>query len=165
VADPAAHPPADDRRAFLAAASSAALAAGLAGGYGTLGAMALAYLYPAHGRRMGWLFVAEVARVAPKSSIAWRAPSGEAIAIARKTDSGTAEDFVALSSTCPHLGCQVHWEGPKERFFCPCHNGVFDPEGKGVSGPPGDAGQSLARFNLKIEDGLLYIEVPLERLV
>ena len=161
-ADPARTSP--DRRDFLATASTAALAAGLAGGYGALGAMGLRYLYPARKRPRGWLFVAQVERVAMGASIAWRAPTGEGIAIARQGTGGSVDDFVALSSTCPHLGCQVHWEGANDRFFCPCHNGVFDKEGKGVSGPPGDAKQSLARFPLKVEDGLLYIEVPLDRL-
>ena len=33
-----------------------------------------------------------------------------------------------------------------------------------IAGPPADAGQSLPRYPLKIEDGLLYLEAPLERL-
>ncbi|HJO04219.1 MAG TPA: Rieske 2Fe-2S domain-containing protein [Acidobacteriota bacterium] len=90
----------------------------------------------------------------------YRGPAGETINVVRYASSGTAEDFIALSSTCPHLGCQVHWEPYNDRYFCPCHNGVFDPEGAGVSGPPGDAGQSLPRYRLSIEDGLLFIEVP-----
>ncbi len=71
---------------------------------------------------------------------------------------------MALSSTCPHLGCKVHWEAPENRFFCPCHNGAFDPSGRAIAGPPAEAGQSLGRYPLRIEGGLLYIEVPTERL-
>ena len=89
-----------------------------------------------------------------------RGPSGETINITRMAREGTADDFIALSSTCPHLGCQVRWEGQNDRFFCPCHNGVFDPSGKGIEGPPGDAGQSLPRYSLRIDDGLLHIAVP-----
>ena len=70
-----------------------------------------------------------------------------------------AEAFAALSSVCPHLGCQVHWQPQNDRFFCPCHNGVFAPDGTGIGGPPGDAGQSLPRYPLKLENGLLFIEV------
>ena len=84
--------------------------------------------------------------------------------MARRAEQGTAEDFVALSSTCPHLGCQVHWQPGEKRFFCPCHNGTFDPEGRALSGPPFEAGQSLGRYPLKIEDGVLFIEVPMEAL-
>ena len=49
-----------------------------------------------------------------------------------------------------------------ERFFCPCHNGAFDPQGRATEGPPAAAEQSLTRFPLKVENGLLYIQVPLD---
>jgi nitrite reductase/ring-hydroxylating ferredoxin subunit len=146
----------------LSGAGTIAMAGGLVASYGTLAAMAGRYLYPARGRRMRWQFLLEVARLAPGSSISYRSPSGERIAIARQGEGETADDFIALSSTCPHLGCQVHWEGHNDRFFCPCHNGVFDPQGKGISGPPGDAQQSLGRYGLEVRDGLLYIEVPMD---
>ncbi|HVS18109.1 MAG TPA: Rieske (2Fe-2S) protein [Planctomycetota bacterium] len=159
---PPATPPAADRRGFLHGASSIAMAGGLAAAYGTFGYMAGSFLYPARERARAWVFVTDLARIAVGQSIPFRAPNGERIAIARQGGGGGVEDFVALSSTCPHLGCQVHWEGQNDRFFCPCHNGVFDRDGVGVSGPPGEAGQSLPRYPLKVEGGLLYIEVPIE---
>lgn len=42
----------------------------------------------------------------------------------------------ALSATCTHLGCQVAWNPKDAHFRCPCHGGVFDAEGRVVSGPP-----------------------------
>jgi len=60
---------------------------------------------------------------------------------------------------CPHLGCQVHWEPQNDRFFCPCHNGVFSPDGVATAGPPAEAGQSLLEYPLKVEGNLLFIEV------
>jgi menaquinol-cytochrome c reductase iron-sulfur subunit len=42
----------------------------------------------------------------------------------------------ALSATCTHLGCQVHWDSETTKFRCPCHGGVFDTQGNVVSGPP-----------------------------
>lgn len=153
---------ASDRRGFLSGASTLAMAGGLAAAYGTFGVMAGRFLYPAHGRPRAWVYVSDLARLAPGASLAFRAPNGERIAIARQGSKGDVSDFVALSSTCPHLGCQVHWEAHNSRFFCPCHNGVFDPQGVGVSGPPGDAGQVLPRYPLKVENGLLFIEVPVE---
>ena len=42
----------------------------------------------------------------------------------------------ALSATCTHLGCQVHWDGEGKRFRCPCHGGVYDVTGKVLEGPP-----------------------------
>jgi Rieske Fe-S protein len=147
------------RRGFLAAASTAAMAAGLAGGYGAFAAIAGRFLYPARPEDRGWQFVIEEAQVAIGDSLHYRTPAGENVNITRKERNGVAGDFIALSSTCPHLGCQVHWEGQNNRYFCPCHNGVFDPNGVATAGPPGEAGQSLPRYQLKIEKGLLYIEV------
>lgn len=155
---------APSRRDLLAGASSLAMVGGLAAGYGTLALVSARYLFPARPRELAWMFVARVADLSPGSSLTYRAPTGEPIAVARQGDSETVESFVALSSTCPHLGCQVHWQAQNDRFFCPCHNGTFDPSGRATGGPPGDAGLSLPRYPLKIEQGLLYIEVPIEKL-
>jgi Rieske Fe-S protein len=123
-----------DRRTFLRA-SSLAMAGGLAAGYGTLGYMAGRFLYPSQPQQRIWLFVAEVDRLQVGKVFPYRTPAGQTISITRREEEGTVEDFLALSSTCPHLGCQVHWEPANTRFFCPCHNGVFDPEGKATEGP------------------------------
>jgi cytochrome b6-f complex iron-sulfur subunit len=53
----------------------------------------------------------------------------EAQAILLHTDHG----FLALSTTCPHLGCTV--EATSTGFVCPCHNSRFDPQGALVQGP------------------------------
>lgn len=63
-------------------------------------------------------------------------------------------DFVAMSNICTHLGCRIRWVADSEQFFCPCHNGVFDKDGGIVSGP---VPRPLDRFELKVEDGQLYI--------
>lgn len=153
-----------DRRAFLDKASKAAMTAGLLGGYGGFGAIAVRYLYPARPDELSWQFVAQVDRIAVGTAIRYRGPAGETINNARQRREGTADDFIALSSTCPHLGCQVRWEGQNNRFHCPCHNGVFDPSGVAVSGPPAEAGQSLSRYELRLENGVLHIAVPVVRL-
>lgn len=151
---------AGDRRGFLKHASRAAMAAGLVGGYGGFAAVAGRYLYPARTGDVMWQFVTETAGVEVGEAVRYRGPSGETITIARRARNGDADDFIALSSTCPHLGCQVRWEGQNNRFFCPCHNGVFDPTGKAIAGPPGEAGQSLPRYDLRVENGILHIAVP-----
>jgi Rieske Fe-S protein len=48
----------------------------------------------------------------------------------------TASGIVARSLLCSHFGCRVQWEEAKERYRCPCHEGVFDREGRPVAGPP-----------------------------
>jgi nitrite reductase/ring-hydroxylating ferredoxin subunit len=148
----------DDRRSFLGSAAGLTMAGGLVAGYGAFGAAAARYLYPAREARKAWLFVSDLGTFPPGSSRVFTAPDGARVVIARRGEGPEAASFAALSSTCPHLGCQVHWEAVKSRFFCPCHNGVFDAEGRGTDGPP--KGQALARYPLKVEGGLLYIEVP-----
>lgn len=147
-----------NRRSFF---SSLAMAGGLASSYGAFAAIAGRFLFPAKPAPKAWVYVARVGELRPGAALAYRTPDGSPVSIARRGDTGRVEDFVALSSTCPHLGCQVHWESQHQRFFCPCHNGAFDPDGKALMGPPFEAGQSLPRYPLKIEGGLLYIEVPL----
>ena len=158
------NPESSDRRTFLEKTSKGAMAAGLVGGYGGLGAVALRYLYPARPEELAWQYVIELREIQVGESLFYEGPSGETINIARQERNGVAEDFVALSSTCPHLGCQVRWESQNNRFFCPCHNGVFDPSGVATSGPPADAGQQLASYPLKVAGGLLHIAVPTKRL-
>jgi menaquinol-cytochrome c reductase iron-sulfur subunit len=63
-------------------------------------------------------------------------------------------DFIAMSNICTHLGCRVRWITEQEQFFCPCHNAVFDKQGDVSSGPPP---RPLDRYEVKVEDGQLYI--------
>ncbi len=153
-------PDAVERRTFLTYTSRVAMAVGLAGGYGAFGAVAARFLYPARPDDRDWQFVMEMERLHLGETLRYEAPAGQTIHITRRAEAGRAEDFIALSSTCPHLGCQVHWEAQNDRYFCPCHNGTFDASGRGTGGPPGDAGQSLPRYELHAEGGLLYILVP-----
>ena len=45
--------------------------------------------------------------------------------------------FVAYSQKCTHLSCAVYYQANRERLYCPCHEGVFDPQtGKPIAGPP-----------------------------
>ncbi len=153
------------RRGFLSISSSAAMLAGLVGGYGAFALIAGRFLYPARPRPKRWMFVTRVADMKPGDAMRFRLPSGATVNVARQGSAGGVEDFIALSSTCPHLGCQVHWEAANDRFFCPCHNGTFDRAGKGTGGPPGDAGQSLPVYPLRVDKGLLFIQAPVDILV
>jgi len=165
-----------DRRRFLAGAATTAMAGGLTAGYGAFAYMAGRYLYPSQ-EEGAWMFVAAVDRLAPGEAFPFRSPAGVPVVITRKAMSAaneapseddelpTADDFLALSSVCPHLGCRVHWEPHNDRFFCPCHNGVFDPQGTATAGPPADENQKLPEYPLKIDGGLLYIYLPAAPLV
>lgn len=152
--------PQANRRSFLSVSSSVAMAGGLLAGYGTLAAIAGHFLYPARAQERVWLFVVEASKMQPGDTLNYQTPAGQIVTISRQGNTGTAEDFLALSTTCPHLGCKVHWEEQRSQFVCPCHNGVFDNVGKAIAGPPADAQQSLPRYPLRIENELIFIEVP-----
>jgi Rieske Fe-S protein len=152
------------RRSFLARAASGVMLLGLALGYGAFAAIIGRFLYPRRTAGGNWQFVADLASIAVGQSLSYQSPAGQQVAITRLGETGDATDFIALSSVCPHLGCQVHWEGHNNRFFCPCHNGAFDSRGTATAGPPYDAGQSLSQYPLKVENGLLFIDSPTEQL-
>ena len=49
------------------------------------------------------------------------------------TSEGT---YQALSATCTHLGCTVQYRNDLREVWCACHNGIYDLNGRNVSGPP-----------------------------
>jgi Rieske Fe-S protein len=44
--------------------------------------------------------------------------------------------YRALSATCTHLGCTVQYRPDLREIWCACHNGIYDLNGRNVSGPP-----------------------------
>lgn len=67
-------------------------------------------------------------------------------------------DIRAFSAVCTHLGCIVTWQpGPGRAWFCPCHKGTYDHDGRVVSGPPPRA---LARYRTTVRDGKIYVTLP-----
>jgi Rieske Fe-S protein len=137
---------------------------GLVAGYGKLVLDGLTYLQPDEVRE-DWVFVAPVSQFALGDSLPFTSPTGIRVVITRQAvanaEEAVADDFIALSSVCPHLGCRVHWEAHNKRFFCPCHNGEFDPAGRPTGGPPLAANQSLPKYPLQVNQGLLFIKMPL----
>lgn len=62
--------------------------------------------------------------------------------------------FVAYNQTCTHLSCSVYFQRDKQRLFCPCHEGVFDPAtGQPTAGPPI---RPLPRIRLQMISGDLF---------
>ena len=59
-----------------------------------------------------------------------------------------------LSSVCTHLGCSVPWRPERNQFVCPCHIGIFAPDGKLLGGPPP---RDMDRLDTKVEDGVLKV--------
>lgn len=58
--------------------------------------------------------------------------------------------MVALSAKCTHLGCTVQYESDKNRIFCGCHGGIYDPvSGQNKEGPPP---KPLTKYVVKTTD-------------
>ena len=61
-------------------------------------------------------------------------------------------ELIVLSAVCTHLGCTVPWAEKEKKFICPCHLGMFSPEGKLLGGPPP---RDMDRLETKVEGGIL----------
>lgn len=64
--------------------------------------------------------------------------------------------FLALSSTCSHLGCTVPWNEKQKTFPCPCHASVFNITGE-VQSPP--APRALDLHPVEIDSGIVKVDV------
>lgn len=64
------------------------------------------------------------------------------------------ERSIVLSPVCTHMGCYVRWDDQRHKFMCPCHGGVYLPDGTNVAGPPP---RRLAQLPTRIKDGALEI--------
>lgn len=64
--------------------------------------------------------------------------------------------MVAFSRKCTDLGCLVNWDSSSRQFICPCHMGVYDKNGKNISGPPP---RPLDRFDVVKKGDYIYLKV------
>jgi len=105
---------------------------GLLLSYGTGAVYALQFLLPKKKQiKYRRLLVASLEQLPRDGSTTFKDLAGREIVLVN-----TEKGLRAISTTCTHLGCKVYWEPDNVRFFCPCHNGVFDVNGGVVSGPP-----------------------------
>ncbi|MBS7345080.1 MAG: ubiquinol-cytochrome c reductase iron-sulfur subunit [Caryophanon sp.] len=68
------------------------------------------------------------------------------------------DTVIALSPVCKHLGCTVNWAGDSahpEQFFCPCHLGRYEKNGKNVAGTPPLG--PLDQYEVSEKDGFVMI--------
>jgi len=142
------------RRGFLALL---AMSVGLILSYGVLAVEGFLFLLPERLQpKVRWLFAGRLDSYKEGSVQVFLDLKGNQILVKRNP-----RGVEAFSSICPHLGCRVHWVPDKREFLCPCHNGIFDAEGKAISGPPADAGQSLALVPVNVDQAtqVVYIGV------
>ena len=55
--------------------------------------------------------------------------------VLRSNDEQGEPRIRCLQTICPHLGCAVDRAADGDGFRCPCHDAVFDGDGKRLSGP------------------------------
>lgn len=116
----------------------------------TAGAFVLRFLTPPRRRPAHRaVYVARLEDLPESESVVVEDLRGVPVAVVRE---GTT--IRALSTVCTHLGCRVRWEGNKQRFFCPCHDGIFDREGRVVAGPPP---RPLDRYEVRIDKDLVFL--------
>jgi len=64
------------------------------------------------------------------------------------------QDWRAFSGTCTHLDCTVQYQPERQRIWCACHNGVYDLNGRVISGPPP---RPLEPFEVHLRDGEVIV--------
>lgn len=54
----------------------------------------------------------------------------------------------ALKGLCTHMECNITYKQEDRKFYCACHEGWFNEDGKNIKGPPP---KPLEFFDIKIE--------------
>lgn len=74
---------------------------------------------------------AKTSELSPNSGKIFKFGSRPGIVI--RTPTG---DLRAFTAVCTHLNCTVQYRSDMQMIWCACHNGMYDLNGKVVSGPP-----------------------------
>jgi len=105
---------------------------------------------------------ANVSEVKAGEESAFAVNSGNIIKFGRKpvilvrTETG---DFRAFDAVCSHLDCIVQYRQDTKQIWCACHNGIYDLQGRNISGPPP---RPLDVYTVKIVKGEVYISAEKE---
>ena len=67
------------------------------------------------------------------------------------------ERIIARSLLCTHFGCVVAWNAEQQRYVCPCHDGIYAPDGRVVGGPPS---RPLPELPVERVDGAVIVHAP-----
>jgi len=63
-------------------------------------------------------------------------------------------EYRAMSATCTHLSCTVQYRADLHEVWCACHNGMYDLNGRNVSGPPP---RPLEAFEVQVRGDEIYV--------
>ena len=97
----------------------------------------------------GSVLAATVAELKANSAKIFRFGSKPGLLI--KLQSG---DYKAMSATCTHLSCTVQYRADVQQVWCACHNGMYDLNGRNVSGPPP---RPLEAFDVHVKGNEIYV--------
>ncbi len=109
------------------------------------------YLFPQKHRKTFHKYLVGKTGEVPPGGAAQLSIGGETVFLVH-----LPEGFKVFSAVCTHLGCLVKWQPDRERFFCPCHRGVFDKSGAVVAGPPP---APLRQYPVTVEGDRIYVSV------
>ncbi len=62
--------------------------------------------------------------------------------------------ITALKGVCTHMECNITYRPEEKKFYCACHKGWFDENGKNIEGPPP---KPLEFFDIITSGGKLII--------
>jgi cytochrome b6-f complex iron-sulfur subunit/menaquinol-cytochrome c reductase iron-sulfur subunit len=62
---------------------------------------------------------------------------------------------LALSATCPHLGCSVNRSADASGFACPCHTSTFDAAGHRTAGP---SPRDMDPLDTRVDGGFVLVD-------
>jgi Rieske Fe-S protein len=80
------------------------------------------------------VIVEDAAALAVGDAVRFTYPTARDPAVLLRLDD---EVFVAYSTICTHLACEVLWQAEDGDLYCPCHDGHFSPQtGAPTAGPP-----------------------------
>jgi len=136
-----------ERRGFMAGLAAAGVAL-MGGAAGFIGA---GFLYPIEKKKQPPLFVCLESALPYGEPLEIKAPDGRNALVMRQPGGGVE----VIGTVCSHLGCTVYYRPEKKIFECPCHQGVFDNQGRPVSGPPE---RPLDRYPAMVRDGKVFVD-------
>lgn len=112
----------------------------------------LRYLVPPAEANLGVdsVVAATIHELKPNSSKIFRFGSRPGLLI--RTASG---EYQAMSATCTHLSCTVQYRKDDQQVWCACHNGMYDLNGRNISGPPP---RPLEKFQVHIQGEEIHVQ-------
>jgi cytochrome b6-f complex iron-sulfur subunit len=141
--------PSVSRRAFFI---NALMAGSVLSGLVLMASYFFRFLFPSdRGKTTRKLYAGDVGQIPAGKSFSFTDLKGQRLNIVN-----TGDEFIALSTQCTHLGCQVFWKEREKLFFCPCHDGFFDARGNVVKGPPP---APLTTYKVEVVGQSIYIYV------